>query len=173
MTAGEIEIIGHKFGRRERRFWAVSAHTHHELYERLVDMLDALIDVVGEDEEHPLASLMEVIGVLIEKYEDQNIPNLPDTRAVPKIARARRTGHSRAGRSCLPDRPILAAGRSAICRQLVRPRSANWQLGRGRRARRTDRECRAGEYGSFLGRRRWPLRERRCRIRPPDSLPPP
>jgi HTH-type transcriptional regulator/antitoxin HigA len=39
-------------------------------------MLDTLIDIVGEDETHPLASLMEVIGVLIEKYEDEQIPEL-------------------------------------------------------------------------------------------------
>lgn len=38
--------------------------------------LDTLIDMVGENESHPLASLMEVIGVLIEKYEDENVPEL-------------------------------------------------------------------------------------------------
>ena len=37
-------------------------------YQQLVSVLDRLIDVVGEDEDHPLASLMDVIGVLIEKY---------------------------------------------------------------------------------------------------------
>ena len=45
-------------------------------YRRLVAVLDQLIDEVGEDEAHPLASLMEVIGVLIEKYEDEHIPEL-------------------------------------------------------------------------------------------------
>ena len=45
-------------------------------YDRLVAVLDALIDTVGEDEEHPLASLMEVIGTLIEKYEDEHVPDL-------------------------------------------------------------------------------------------------
>ena len=48
-------------------------HTEKE-YQTLVEMLDNLIDEVGEDEAHPLASLMEVIGVLIEQYENQNIP---------------------------------------------------------------------------------------------------
>jgi len=47
-------------------------------YQRLTEVLDDLIDVVGEDEEHPLASLMEVIGVLIEKYEDEHIPELTE-----------------------------------------------------------------------------------------------
>jgi HTH-type transcriptional regulator/antitoxin HigA len=52
-------------------------HTEEE-YERLVEMLDYLIDQVGEDETHPLASLMEVIGVLIENYEDEHIPHLDE-----------------------------------------------------------------------------------------------
>jgi HTH-type transcriptional regulator/antitoxin HigA len=50
-------------------------HTEEE-YERLVEILDYLIDQVGEDETHPLASLMEVIGVLIENYETEHIPEL-------------------------------------------------------------------------------------------------
>ena len=45
-------------------------------YDRLVAMLDTLVDVVVSDEQHPLASLMEIIGVLIEKYEDEHIPEL-------------------------------------------------------------------------------------------------
>ncbi len=45
-------------------------------YQRLVAVLDDLIDVVGEDENHPLASLMEVIGVLVEKYEEEHVPEL-------------------------------------------------------------------------------------------------
>ena len=44
--------------------------------EQYVLWLDALIDFIGEDEEHPLASLMEVIGVLIERYEDEHVPDL-------------------------------------------------------------------------------------------------
>ena len=52
-------------------------HTEIE-YDRLVQILDTLIDVVGEEETHPLASLMEVIGVLIEEYENQHVPEIAD-----------------------------------------------------------------------------------------------
>ncbi len=52
-------------------------HTEAQ-YRRLVAVLDDLIDDVGEDETHPLASLMEIIGVLIEKYEDEHVPELID-----------------------------------------------------------------------------------------------
>jgi HTH-type transcriptional regulator/antitoxin HigA len=50
-------------------------HTEEE-YQRLVAFLDDLIDEVGEDETHPLASLMEVVGVLIERYEEEHVPEL-------------------------------------------------------------------------------------------------
>jgi len=52
-------------------------HTAEE-YQRLVAFLDALIDEVGEEETHPLASLMEVVGVLIERYEEEHVPELTE-----------------------------------------------------------------------------------------------
>jgi HTH-type transcriptional regulator/antitoxin HigA len=45
-------------------------------YEEAVQLLDSLIDHVGEDQSDPLASLMETISVLIEKYEDDHIPEI-------------------------------------------------------------------------------------------------
>jgi HTH-type transcriptional regulator/antitoxin HigA len=50
-------------------------HTEAE-YQQLVALLDSLIDRVGEDEAHPLASLMEVVGALIERNEDEHVPEL-------------------------------------------------------------------------------------------------
>ncbi len=73
MTTGEMETV--------EQVWPTLAPLlfvpHNERdYDRLVQMLDTLIDLVGEDEDHPLASLMEIIGVLIEKYEDEHVPGL-------------------------------------------------------------------------------------------------
>lgn len=53
-------------------------HTEAD-YQRLVFLLDELVDEVGNDESHPLASLMEVVGLLIEKYEDEHVPELEET----------------------------------------------------------------------------------------------
>ena len=53
-------------------------HTEKE-YQEAVRLLDNLIDTIGEDEKHPLASLMEVLGFLIEKYEDEHVPEITDT----------------------------------------------------------------------------------------------
>jgi HTH-type transcriptional regulator/antitoxin HigA len=47
-----------------------------EEYRRLVALLDNLTDEVGEDETHPLASLMEIVGVLVQNYEAEHVPEL-------------------------------------------------------------------------------------------------
>jgi len=52
-------------------------HTEAD-YRDLVELLDQVTDKVGEDENHPLASLMEVLGILIEKYEDEHVPELTE-----------------------------------------------------------------------------------------------
>ena len=44
-------------------------HTEKE-YHMAVSLLDKLVDEVGENESHPLASLMEVLGVLIGNGND-------------------------------------------------------------------------------------------------------
>ncbi len=50
-------------------------HTEKD-YKKCVTLLDSLIDEVGNDELHPLASLMETIGSLIETYETHKLPGV-------------------------------------------------------------------------------------------------
>ncbi len=45
-------------------------------YDKLVVLPDDLIDEVGEGESHPLASFMDVVGVLIENCERQHVAEL-------------------------------------------------------------------------------------------------
>jgi HTH-type transcriptional regulator/antitoxin HigA len=52
-------------------------HTEGD-YRELVELLDRVTDEVGENENHPLASLMDVLGVLIQKYEDEHVPELTE-----------------------------------------------------------------------------------------------
>ncbi|HEX8456119.1 MAG TPA: hypothetical protein VF656_02260 [Pyrinomonadaceae bacterium] len=47
-----------------------------EQYQGMVALLDQLSDEVGENETHPYASLMELLGVLIEHYEAEHVPEL-------------------------------------------------------------------------------------------------
>lgn len=44
-----------------------------------VAFLDRLVDEVGENESHPLASLMEIVWVLIERHEDCHILELTES----------------------------------------------------------------------------------------------
>ena len=53
-------------------------HTETEC-KNLVLILDGLIDEIGENESHPLSSLMESIGSLIENYENNNLSPISGT----------------------------------------------------------------------------------------------
>lgn len=55
-------------------------------HNKLVKLLDSLIDEVGNNENHPLASLMETIGSLIETYESQNIDEMEGNPIAALIA---------------------------------------------------------------------------------------
>ena len=46
-------------------------------YERAVEFMNQLLDVVGDEEEHELADMLELLGQLIEDYESQHyvLPN--------------------------------------------------------------------------------------------------
>lgn len=43
---------------------------------RLVSLLDEITDEVGEEEDHPLASFMDVLGTLVHDYEAHSVPDL-------------------------------------------------------------------------------------------------
>ncbi len=43
-------------------------------YDRVVSLLNELINTVGEDENHPLADLMETLAVFIEIYDQIHYP---------------------------------------------------------------------------------------------------
>ena len=49
---------------------------NHSEYEALVCELDRLIDEVGEDERHPLVSLMDALSARIVSYEDTFVQEL-------------------------------------------------------------------------------------------------
>ena len=47
-------------------------HTEAE-YRRISTLLDLVLDEVGEDDSHPLASLMETLGALVNAYEREHV----------------------------------------------------------------------------------------------------
>lgn len=75
MSAAELHQVEHAWPTVAKVVFVPQSEVD---YQRLVALLDTLIDTVGEDETHPLASLMDVVGALIERYEDEHVPELSD-----------------------------------------------------------------------------------------------
>ncbi len=46
-------------------------------YQKSIDLLNRIIDTIGEDEQHPLASLLHFVGIQIAEYEKQHYA-MPD-----------------------------------------------------------------------------------------------
>jgi len=46
----------------------------HTDYRRTVTLLDELVDIVGDDENHSLISLMDTLSLLVESYENEHYP---------------------------------------------------------------------------------------------------
>jgi HTH-type transcriptional regulator/antitoxin HigA len=49
-------------------------------YNKAVEMLNQLLDEVGDNESHPLFNFLEVLGTLIESYEEDHV-KIPDVPA--------------------------------------------------------------------------------------------
>ena len=49
----------------------LSIHNKHD-YELAVNMLNQLLDEVGDNEKHPLYGFLEVLGIVIENYESEH-----------------------------------------------------------------------------------------------------
>ena len=53
-------------------------------YDLAVDRLNALIDEIGTDEQHPLYELLDTLGAVIQSYEDQHYP-MPDCSGIEML----------------------------------------------------------------------------------------
>lgn len=76
MTAYEMKEMAQAYRRLRARIPLGTLRTKKD-YERAIEMLDAILDEIGEDEKHPLAELADTLGVFIERYEVEHvrIPN--------------------------------------------------------------------------------------------------
>lgn len=41
-------------------------------YDRMVALMDSLLEAAGDDEDHPLSGLLDVVGELVSKYEQKH-----------------------------------------------------------------------------------------------------
>ena len=68
----DIGAIIHAWSRspRRTRIGVIRSQAEHD---RMARLLDALIDQVGENEKHELAGLLDLVSVLIERYEEDHV----------------------------------------------------------------------------------------------------
>jgi HTH-type transcriptional regulator/antitoxin HigA len=57
---------------------------NEEDYDAAVERLNTLLDEVGDDENHPLYSLLDTLGIIIEAYDNEHYP-IPDCSGVDAL----------------------------------------------------------------------------------------
>lgn len=72
MTAYQIKEVAQEY-RRLRAVVPLGTLRTKKDYARASEMLDAILDEIGEDEKHPLAELADALGVFVEKYEAEHV----------------------------------------------------------------------------------------------------
>jgi len=78
MTAYQMKEVAQEY-RRLRAVVPLGTLRTKKDYARATEMLDAILDEIGEDEKHPLAELADALGVFIEKYEAEHV-RIPDAK---------------------------------------------------------------------------------------------
>ncbi|MEY4517604.1 MAG: hypothetical protein RLZZ499_203, partial [Cyanobacteriota bacterium] len=48
--------------------------SNEQEYDKAVERLNILLDEVGDDESHPLYSLLDTLGILSEAYDNEHYP---------------------------------------------------------------------------------------------------
>ena len=78
MTANQMKEVAQEY-RRLRAVVPLGTLRTNKDYARATEMLDAILDEIGEDEQHPLAELADALGVFVEKYEAEQV-RIPEAK---------------------------------------------------------------------------------------------
>ncbi|MHB8563227.1 MAG: helix-turn-helix domain-containing protein [Acidiferrobacteraceae bacterium] len=73
MTAYQMKEVVQEYRRLRAKVPLGTLRTKKD-YAHAVEMLDAILDEMGEEEHHPMAELADALGVFIEKYEAEHVP---------------------------------------------------------------------------------------------------
>lgn len=75
MKLAEIDTnaIAPIWGDLQHRLGLAPIHSKAQ-YNRMVQLMNSLVDEVGGNEKHPLADLLEIVGDIIAVYEDRHYP---------------------------------------------------------------------------------------------------
>lgn len=73
MTAIATQELTQVWGKLQAIVPVTAIHTEQQ-YEQAIETLQSLLDLVGEDETHPLYELLDTLGTLIFTYEEIQYP---------------------------------------------------------------------------------------------------
>lgn len=73
MTAIQISGAAEAWQNLQQHIPFSAIHSEQQ-YEQALEALDALLDASGNDENHPLADMIETLGELIHVYEEEHHP---------------------------------------------------------------------------------------------------
>ena len=77
-VSGKNEMIDYNFEELSHQWQTIASiltvPRSEEEYDQLVNFLDRVLDEVEDNENHPLASLVDTIGTLIEAYDNEHYP---------------------------------------------------------------------------------------------------
>jgi len=73
MTAMATQEIAQAWGELQALVPVAAIHNEQH-YERALEALHTLLDIVGEDETHPLYDLLDTLGTLVHTYEEEFYP---------------------------------------------------------------------------------------------------
>jgi HTH-type transcriptional regulator/antitoxin HigA len=73
MTAIATQELVQAWGKLQAIVPVTAIHNEQQ-YEQAIDTLDTLLDIVGEDETHPLYELLDTLGTLVHTYEEEHYP---------------------------------------------------------------------------------------------------
>jgi HTH-type transcriptional regulator/antitoxin HigA len=73
MTTIATQEIVYAWGELQALVPVAAIHTEQH-YERALETLHTLLDIVGEDETHPLYELLDTLGTLVHIYEEEHYP---------------------------------------------------------------------------------------------------
>lgn len=78
MAAYQMKEVAQEY-RRLRAVVPLGTLRTNKDYTRATEMLDAILDEIGEDEQHPLAELADALSVFVEKYEAEHV-RIPEAK---------------------------------------------------------------------------------------------
>ena len=100
-------------------------------YERACAIVDALLEIVGDNEEHPLADVLDYFADQVKKYEDEHFP-IPDAspREVLSFLMEQHGLKQEDLSDCAPQSRIsdIMTGRRSISKQVAKRLAARFHV---------------------------------------------